>query len=165
MERMSSSREFHTPCQERVYMRVRSFLDELVDEHFDDAEHCDFYLKYGTTLLEISIQPHDDDNAVIRILAYCVSGVVPTAELMQELLELNAEVPLGAFSIAGNDVYYSHAFLGKPLEPEQLIASLNSVASIADLYDERIVARFGGETALDRLRSISSRIPSDLSPN
>lgn len=146
-------------------MRVRSFLDELVDEHFDDAEHCDFYLKYGTTLLEISIQPHEEDNAVIRVLAYCVSGITLTQELMHELLEINAETPLGAFSISGNDIYYSHAFLGRPLEPEQLIASLNSVATIADNYDERIVARYGGETALERLRSITTRLPGEKAAN
>lgn len=146
-------------------MRVRSILDELVEEHFDDAEHCDFYLKYGSTLLEISIHPYEEDNAVIRVLAYCVSGVEPSAKLMSELLELNAEVPLGAFSSTGNDIYYSHAFLGRRLEPEQLVASLNSVATIADEYDERIVARYGGETALERLRSITRRLPAEQAAN
>src|SRR5207253_7412422 len=36
-------KSFHTQCQEEVYRQVRSYLDELVEEHFDDAEHCDFY--------------------------------------------------------------------------------------------------------------------------
>src|SRR6185436_15709830 len=40
---------FNTACQEEVYRQVKAYLDELVDEHFDDAEHCDFYLKYGST--------------------------------------------------------------------------------------------------------------------
>lgn len=152
---MSRTRGFHTPCQEQVYTRVRSILDELVEEHFDDAQHCDFYFKYGSTLLEISIQPYGDDNAVIRVLAYCVSGVESTDALLRELLEINAEVPLGAFSALANDIYYSHAFLGRHLEADQLIASLDSVATIADHYDERIVARYGGETALEKLRSIT----------
>lgn len=139
-------------------MRVRSILDELVDEHFDDAEHCDFYFKYGSTLLEISIQPYGDDNAVIRVLAYCVSGAGTTDGLMRELLEINTEVPLGAFSSTGNDIYYSHAFLGRHLEADQLLASLDNVATIADHYDERIVARYGGETALEKLRSITQSV-------
>ena len=147
------TKQFHTQCQEEVYRQVKSYLDELVDEHFDDASHCDFYLKYGSTVLEISIDPYEEDDAVIEILAFCVQGVEPTFELMQELLLLNAEVPLGAFSVVGNDIYYSHSFLGRRLRPEQLIASLDSVASISDLYDERLVAKYGGETALERLRS------------
>jgi hypothetical protein len=150
-------KQFHTQCQEEVYRQVKTYLDELVEEHFDDADHCDFYLKYGSTVLEISIDPYEEDDAVIEILAFCVQGVEPAFELMAELLRLNAEVPMGAFSLVGNDIFYSHAFLGRRLRPEQLIASLDNVASISDLYDERLVARFGGETALERLRSTERR--------
>jgi hypothetical protein len=145
-------RQFHTQCQEEVYRQVKSYLDELVDEHFDDADHCDFYLKYGSTVLEISIDAYEEDDAVVEILAFCVQGVEPTFELMQELLLLNVEVPLGAFSMVGQDIFYSHSFLGRRLRPEQLIASLDSVASVSDLYDERLVSKYGGETALERLR-------------
>ena len=154
---VASTKKFHTQCQEEVYRQVKSYLDELVEEHFDDADHCDFYLKYGSTVLEISIDPYEEDDAVIEILAFCVQGVEQTFELMAELLRLNAEVPLGAFSMVGHDIFYSHAFLGRRLRPEQLIASLDSVASISDLYDERLVARYGGETALERLRSSTKR--------
>ncbi len=145
-------KQFHTQCQEEVYRQVKSYLDELVDEHFDDVEHCDFYLKYGSTVLEISISPYEDDDAVIEILAFCVQGVEPSFELAKELLKLNSEVPLGAFSMVGNDIFYSHSFLGRRLRGEQLIASLDSVASISDDYDEHLVSRYGGETALERLR-------------
>jgi hypothetical protein len=150
-------KKFHTQCQEEVYRQVKTYLDELVEEHFDDANHCDFYLKYGSTVLEISIDPYEEDDAVIEILAFCVQGVEQTFELMSELLRLNSEVPLGAFSMVGTDIFYSHSFLGRRLRPEQLIASLDNVASISDLYDERLVARYGGETALERLRSTERR--------
>ncbi|HEU5163031.1 MAG TPA: YbjN domain-containing protein [Thermoanaerobaculia bacterium] len=150
-------KSFHTSCQEDVYREVRSMLDELSDEYFDDAEHCDFYLKYGTTVVEISIEPYEDDNAVVEVLAYCVQGVEPTPELMRELLRINAEVPMGAFSMVGTDIFFSHSFLGRTLQPPQLLASLNNVASTSDTYDEQIVARFGGETALERLRDWSRR--------
>jgi hypothetical protein len=156
---MSSVRtkEFHSQCQEEVYRQVKTYLDELVDEHFDDASHCDFYLKYGSTVLEISIDAYEEDDAVISILAFCVQGVEPTFELMQELLLLNSEVPLGAFSMVDNDIFYSHSFLGRRLRPEQLIASLGSVASVSDLYDEKLVAKYGGSTALECLRSSAKR--------
>ncbi|MEO8381249.1 MAG: YbjN domain-containing protein [Acidobacteriota bacterium] len=151
------TKEFHTQCQEEVYRQVKTYLDELVEEHFDDAGHCDFYLKYGSTVLEISIDPYEEDDAVIEILAFCVQGAEQTFELTTELLRLNAEVPLGAFSMVGQDIFYSHSFLGRRLRPEQLIASLDCVASISDLYDERLVAKYGGETALERLRSSAKR--------
>src|SRR5438067_408242 len=122
-------KQFHTKSQEEVYRAVKSHLDDLVEEHFDDAEHCDFYLKYGSTVLEISIEPYEEDDAVIEVLAFCVQGVEPTFDLTQELLRLNSEVLLGAFSMDGRDIFFSHSFLGRRLRPEQLIASLETVAS------------------------------------
>jgi hypothetical protein len=47
---------------------------------------------------------------VIEILAFVVQGVEQTFELMAELLRLNSEVPLGAFSMCGQDIFYSHSF-------------------------------------------------------
>ena len=152
-------KQFHTQCQEEVYRQVKSYLDELVDEHFDDAQHCDFYLKYGSTVLEVSILPYEEDDAIIEVLAFCVKGVEPSVELMAELLELNTEVALGAFSMVGNEIFFSHSFLGRRLRPEQMIASLDLVASISDEYDEQIVSKYGGETAIERLRSHRQPIP------
>src|SRR3954466_8555692 len=157
-----SPRQFHTECQEEVYRQVKSYLDELVDEHFDDAEHCDFYLKYGSTVLEISIHPYQEDDAVIEILAFVVQGVEPSFEMLQELLRLNSEVVLGAFSMLGRDVFFSHSFLGRRLSPEQLIASLDIVANVSDEYDEKLVSKYGGETASDCLRSGGFRPPVQL---
>src|SRR5436309_6696204 len=157
-------KRFHTQCQEEVYRQVKSYLDELVDEHFDDAEHCDFYLKYGSTVLEISIEPYETDDAVVEILAFCVQDVEPSFELMRELLQLNSEVALGAFSLVGRDVFYSHSFLGRRLQAEQLIASLEIVATIADEYDEQIVQKYGGATALDSLRRAKRRPSQPLAP-
>lgn len=154
------TKTFHTECQEEVYRQVKSYLDELVDEHFDDAEHCDFYLKYGSTVLEISIEPYEEDDAVVEVLAFCVQGVEPTFEMAQELLQLNSSVPLGAFSLVGGNIFYSHSVLGRRLSPEQFMASLEAVASISDEYDELLVAKYGGETALERIRS-NAQSPGD----
>jgi len=140
-----------------MYGQVKTFLDELFDEHFDDAEHCDFYMKYGSTIVEISIDAYEEDSALVEVLAFCVQGVEPSFELMKELLRINSEIPLGGFSLVGNDVFYSHAFVGRKLLPDQIIASLNCVAATADEFDDTIVARFGGVTALESLRSFSRR--------
>jgi hypothetical protein len=161
---VQQDKHFRTRCQEEVYRQVKSYLDELVDEHFDDAEHCDFYLKYGSTVLEISIDPFEEDDAVIEILAFCVQGVEPSFELMQELLRLNSELPLGGFSLVDKNIFFSHSFLGRRLRPEQLIASLNSVATTSDDWDEKLVERYGGETALERMRSTGQRRVRSVEP-
>lgn len=157
ISRMGPTREFHTACQEETYREIRSMLDELVDTYYDDAEHCDFYVKYGSTIIEISVEPWEEDNAAVEVLAFCVQGVKPTAELMRELLALNAEIKIGAFSLVDEDVFFSHTFVGRHLQGPQLLASLNAVATTSDLYDEQIVSQFGGETADERLRNWSRR--------
>lgn len=159
---MPRVKTFRTACQEQVYRTVKSYLDELVDEHFDDAEHCDFYLKYGSTVIEISIHPFEDDEAVVEVLAFCVQDVEPSFALTRELLRLNVDEPLGAFSMAGSEIYFSHSFLGRKLQPDQLIASLNHVATVSDEFDEKLVERYGGQTALDRLRSYRRQPVPDL---
>src|SRR5205809_7188897 len=111
--------QFHTKSQEEVYRAVKSHLDDLVEEHFDDAEHCDFDLKYGSTVLEISIEPYEEDDAIVEVLAFCVQGVEPSLAMVRELLRLNSDVRLGAFSMVGSDVFFSHSFLGRRLRPEQ----------------------------------------------
>src|SRR5438477_6654489 len=152
---VSTTRQFHTQCQEEVYRQVKSYLDELVDEHFDDAEHCDFYLKYGSTVLEISIDPYEEDDAVIEVLAFCVQGANQSFELMQELLRLNSQLSIGAFSMVDRDIFFSHSFLGRRLQGEQLIASLNAVATISDASDEHHAANYGGDAAIARRPSSS----------
>jgi hypothetical protein len=108
-------------------------------------------------VLEISIEPYEEDDAVIEVLAFCVQDVEPSPEMATELLRLNSIVPLGAFSMVGRDVFYSHSFLGRRMPPEQFIASLDSVASISDEYDEQLVAKYGGVTALEQLRNETRR--------
>lgn len=157
MHPMNREKRFRSRTQEQVYRQVREYLNDLVEEHFDDAEHCDFYMKFGSTIVEIAVEPYEQDDAVVDIVAYCVQGVDPTPELMRELLRINAEVRMGAFSLVENDVFFSHAFLGRRLDPGQLLASLSHVATVADEYDDVIVSRFGGETAIDRLRHVSPR--------
>src|SRR6266550_1565810 len=153
------TKRFHTSCQEEVYGKVKGYLDDLVEEHFDDADHCDFYLKFGSTVLEISIDPYEEDDAVIEVLAFVVQGVEPSFELMRELLRLNSEVPLGAFSLVSKDIFFSHSFLGRRMRPEQFMASLERVATISDEYDDKLVEQYGGETALEIIRTRGLRRP------
>ena len=104
-------------------------------------------------VLEISIDPYGDDDAVVEVLAFCVQGAKPSFEMTRELLRLNSEVPLGAFSMLENDIFFSHSFLGREMRPDQFISSLDAVASISDEYDDHLVKRYGGETALESLRT------------
>src|SRR5437660_1320584 len=57
---------------------------------------------------------------------------------------------------------FAASFVGRRLRTENLIASLEVVANVSDEYDEKLVARYGGETAIERLRSGGFRPPVQL---
>jgi len=74
--------------------------------------------------------------------------------LAQQLLELNAHMRFGAFAYDpdGELVLYVHSILGgATLDPEELVATVRDVALIADEYDDRIIAKYGGQTMKDLL--------------
>lgn len=144
--------KFEHAVHEETFRRVREYLGELFEDPYCDPEEGHFYVRYGTTVLEISIEPHGDDEAVIRILSYCVQGVEMAEDLLLGLLELNHDMAFGHFSLVGDDVYFSHSILGRDLAPRTLLRSITAVAEVADLYDDRIVARYGGQTALERIQ-------------
>ena len=57
------------------------------------------------------------------------------------------------------DDYTKSIHVQGPQRIHQLIASLDIVANVSDEYDEKLVARYGGETAIDCLRSGGVRSP------
>lgn len=149
--------KFQNPQQEKTHSQVGQILSELFDEPFHDEEDGHFYVRFGSTILEISVEPYGQDETVVMIMAYCVQGVELDEQLLLGLLELNYSLPLGSFSVADQDIFFSYSVFGHNLDGRSLLAALEAVASISDDYDERIVAKYGGETALQRIQQAGNR--------
>ena len=74
--------------------------------------------------------------------------------LALQLLEMNALLRFGAFAYvpAGDVIIFSHTLLGgATLDAEELNTTIRDVAIIADEYDDRIAARYGGQTMQELL--------------
>jgi len=148
---------FEHSVQEETYRQVQEYLPDFFDDLYHDEENGHFYVRYGTTVLEISVEAYGPKEAVVTIMSYCVQGVDVSEELMVTLLELNHRQPFGAFSMVENDVFFSHALFGRDLQPRSLLGAIAAVADVADESDDRIVDRFGGQTALERIRDTGGR--------
>jgi hypothetical protein len=148
---------FEHEVQEETFHKVREYLGELFEEPYHDPENDHFYVRYGTTVLEISVDSQGPDEAVVHIMSYCVQDVEIEEDLLLGLLELNHELLCGSFSVVGNDIYFSHSLFGRSLEPRDLLRAITSVATVADDYDDRIVARYGGQTALEKIQDTGGR--------
>ena len=113
-----------------------------------------YVVKQGTTLIMINVLPWPPERAVVRCVAQLVKGVTMEVPLALQLLEMNALLRFGAFAFvpAGDVIIFSYTLLGgKTLDPVELTTTIRDVAIIADEYDDRIAARYGGQTMQDLL--------------
>jgi hypothetical protein len=148
---------FETAVQEEVFHKLKEYLGELFDEPYYDPENDHFYVRYGTTVLEISVEPYGAEEAVVTIMSYCVQDVEVEEELLVGLLELNHELTCGHFSLVGTDIFFAHKMFGKSLDARDLLRAITAVATLADDYDDRLVERYGGQTALERIQDTGGR--------
>ena len=149
--------QFEHEHHEATHQQVEGYLGELFDNPYLDPENAHFYVGYGSTVLELSVEPYGPEETIVLITAYCAQGIEPAEDLLLGLLELNHELPIGAFSLVGQDVFFSHAIFGKALDMRNLLGAIAAVANISDEYDDRIVAKYGGQTALGRIQDTGGR--------
>lgn len=149
---------FENDVQQETYEHVQEVLPELFDDLYHDETDGHFYVRYGSTVLEISVDAYGPKEAVVTIMSYCVQGVEEPDGLHTMLLELNHALPLGSFSMVGSDIFFSHSMFGRDLQPRTLLSAVAAVADIADEYDDRLCARYGGQTALERIRDTGGRV-------
>ncbi|HSF38958.1 MAG TPA: YbjN domain-containing protein [Thermoanaerobaculia bacterium] len=148
---------FETAVQEETFHKLKEYLSELFDEPYYDPENNHFYVRYGTTVLEISVDPYGEEESVVGIMSYCVQDVELEEELLVGLLELNHQLTCGHFSLVGTDIFFAHTLFGKSLDARDLLRAITAVATVADDYDDRIVQRYGGQTALERIQDTGGR--------
>ncbi len=116
-----------------------------------------YVVKQGSTYVMITVvatgqKPHPNDRAIVRVVSQVVSDVRPDPSLFRQLLILNGQMRFGAWAFApeGNLVLFCHSILGgADMDPHELVATVRDVALVADEYDDRIVARYGGARMQD----------------
>jgi hypothetical protein len=148
---------FDSPVHQETFQKLKEYLGELFEEPYHDLENDHFYVRYGSTVLELSVEPYGTDETMVVIMSYCVQDVELDEELLAGLLELNHQMACGHFSVVGNDIFFAHSLFGRNLDPRDLLRAITAVATVADDYDDRIVARYGGQTALERIQDTGGR--------
>ncbi|MCZ6508676.1 MAG: hypothetical protein O7A04_11610, partial [Acidobacteria bacterium] len=115
--------------QAETLERVGEYLGELFDEPFLDPETDHYYVGYGSTVLEVSVEPYGPEETIVRITAYCVQNIEMKTELAIGLLELNHELPFGAFELVGGDIFCSHTLFARGLNRGSLLGAIAAVAT------------------------------------
>ena len=143
--------EFEHDIHRETYEKLGRYLGEFFEDPYRDPDDGHYYVTYGSTVLELSADPYGPEEAIVRIVAYCVQGVEVSENLERGLLETNLDLPVGAFSLIDRDVFLCYSIFGKTMNSRSLLDAIAAVATASDEYDDRIVARFGGRTAVERI--------------
>ena len=113
-----------------------------------------YVIKQGSAYVMITVVPWGQNKAMLRCTAQLVKGVTLDPRLATQLLELNAHLRFGAFAWDDQEVtiLFTHTILGgTTLDADELVATLSDVALIADEYDDKLMAKYGGQRMLDLL--------------
>lgn len=146
--------EFTTEAQRACYEKVVPWMKELFGEFAVVRKDAPVVgVLVGSAVAQTWVYPWGDDDAVICTRAYVVMGAELTPDLMRYLLRENADMRFGAFGIDDDgDIFFEHSIVGSTGDKNELKASVLAVVTTADRYDDEIVARWGGQRALDRMR-------------
>lgn len=145
--------KFQTAMQEACYEKIATWMRELYGK-FPCARNDvpGLALFMGSALVEVIVFPWNEDDAIINTRSYVVTGTELTPDLMRFLLRENNNMRFGAFGVdEQGDILFEHTIVGSTCDKPELEASVNAVLAIADDYDDKIVERWGGKRALDRI--------------
>lgn len=110
-----------------------------------------YAVKQGSSMIMIKVHTWKD-HALIRLVAQLVKGVSMECMLAVELLQLNAVLRFGAFAFVpeGQAIVLCHTLLDRDLgDKDEFKQTIRDFAFVADEYDDRIAARYGGQTMED----------------
>lgn len=146
--------EFKTEPQKKCYEKVLPWMKELFGEFaMPRSEVPVIGVLIGSAVAQVAVTPWGEDDASITVRAYVVSGAELTPELMFYLLKENDAMRFGAFGVdADKDIFFEHTIVGSTCDKNELKASVMAVVLTADRYDDQIVARWGGQRAIDRMQ-------------
>jgi hypothetical protein len=120
-----------------------------------------YAVKQGSCMIMIKVHPWKD-HSIIRLVAQLVKGVNMECGLAVEMLGLNAVLRFGAFAFVpeGQAIILCHTLLDRDLgDREEFLETIRDFAYVADDYDDRIAARYGGQTMEDLMEeSVLARV-------
>jgi hypothetical protein len=133
-----------------------------------------YAVRQGSSMVMIKVHPWKD-HAVVRLVAQLVKGVRMECPLAVELLGLNAILRFGAFAFVpeGQAIVLCHTLIDRDLgDQEEFRETIRDFAFVADEYDDRIAARYGGQTMEDlmeesvlaHVRKVAGPDPADHTP-
>ena len=143
---------FDTPAQQKIYERIRPMVKEIFGEMIsENSEAPVFAIQMGSAYTVMAVQPWRADEAVVVAWSWVVTGAEMTPDLMRFLLNANLGMVFGAFAVdEAGDIMFRNTIVGSTCDRAEIKHLVMAVMATADEFDDKIVARWGGQRAVDR---------------
>jgi len=144
---------FKTRAQRAIFEKIQRYLQQLFGESVEQPTgEARCLLAKGSARAEVTVEPWGEDEAAITVRSVVIRGADLCPELLSFLLRENHQFRLGGFAInADGAIVLQHAIVGSTCDKKELDASVSAVLLIADEYDDKIRAKWGGVRAIDPL--------------
>jgi hypothetical protein len=145
--------DFQTAAQKECYEKISPWMKEIFGDFMVAREDMPVLsVMVGSAFASLGVSAWGENDAVINVRAYVVTSVELTEELMLFLLQENDKMRFGAYGVdKDKDIFFEHAIVGSTCDKEELKASTMAVILTADDADDKIIARWGGQRAVDRM--------------
>jgi hypothetical protein len=147
--------EFQTGAQRECYEKIAPWMKEIFGDFMVARNDIPILsVLVGSAYASVGVSAWGEDDAVITARSYVVTGVEMNEELMLFLLQENDRMRFGAYGLdKDKDIFFEHAIVGSTCDKEELKASVMAVILTADNEDDKLIARWGGQRAVDRTSS------------
>jgi len=150
--------EFKNKVQEEAYKKIEQWLPMTVGEdRMGKYGEDGFWFIEGSTFVYVRVLDWGDE-AIVRCFSWVTMDTKQTPELMQYLLRTNSRILFGAFNLEDDGtITFEYSIVGSTMDKNEFKTAIKAIAAIADKYDDEIVSKFGGKTAVDKLREESQK--------
>ncbi len=118
---------------------VEKYLAKLLNKDELITLNDIYSFKFGTVMVQIRVVPYHAEDVLVEVFSYLAEHVKYSPDLGEKLLRLNATMHFGGFGLTfDNSIIYTYSLAGANLDFNEMLAAVQTVATISDSYDELV---------------------------
>lgn len=130
--------------------RVSGLLAEYLDDGDPDLDPLREAVAIQAGTACVLVRLVDAEPPVVRVFSPLLRKVDRSPDLLVELNDVNAHLSFLRLFWRDDTVFAATELLAASVDSASLTHACDAVSDLADYYDERLLARYGGEIAYDR---------------
>jgi hypothetical protein len=146
--------------------RIEAIVSEMLGKRAEQDADQDYVLPIEDVHVMVAPRAGPDGQVVVRVFAITNVGVNVGSELGLFLARLNFGLMFGRFALDTDhrSIWFDETLLGEQFREEELRFAIRTVASTADVWDDRLKQMFGGATYQEVLAGRTAEAPPPQKP-